>query len=100
MRILFDDKDEKYMENITKHIEDGNLQDIPLLASETGRIYHISFEVTDIAKANAFLNAFIFNDAIFKEDSGIKPNAIHFTDPKYNIIEILENTIEQLKRSE
>lgn len=52
MKIILEDKDTKYIDLVNKDLENG--EEIPLFCGEKHN-YSVSFDVLDIAKANAFV---------------------------------------------
>ena len=97
MRIVFEEKDIAFINSIEKDLSNEN-HEIPLLVNETDKTYKLSFNVTDIAKANVFLQCFLFRDEKFQSETGIKPLQLIFQDNREDIIRILEDTIRQLKQ--
>lgn len=52
MKIILEDEDKKYINRVNADLKTGN--DVPLFLPRKGS-YSVSFDVTDIAKANNFL---------------------------------------------
>lgn len=64
MKIELEEKDKLFINNINKDIENGEK---PILYCPDKRKYSISFEVRDIAKANAFICSIVMNPNNAKE---------------------------------
>lgn len=58
MKIVLDEKDNKYIERINYDIENG---EEPILFCSEKRNYSVSFDVIDIAKANNFILEIVMN---------------------------------------
>ena len=99
MKFVLEEGDERFINNINRSIEEGELP--PLFVSRTDTRYYIEFECTDIAKANAFVYTLMNNDKSLKEDIGIDVKCIAYSHPDRKISKLkklLQNVIEQLDR--
>lgn len=75
MRIEFDEKDKKYIENMNKYIEDSKN---PTILFEKDKKYYLEITCSDVAKANRFITTLLYHDEELK-DTGIKVTAVHLT---------------------
>lgn len=99
MKLEFDDKELKTIDNINKDIEEKGPINVPLFMQSEGE-YSLKFNCKDIAKANVFINYFMSTASTKKlEEMGIEVLAIEYRNDKNDIIQILEETIEKLRRS-
>lgn len=98
MKFEFEAEELKTVEKIQKKLDAG--EQVPLFVNSTEREYALRFKCTDIAKANELLFFLMSNtkDTNTKlSDCGIEILSIDYRDTKNDIIEVLEDTIRQIK---
>lgn len=98
MKIVFEENDLELIEEINKSIETNNDR-IILLADQINKEYGLSFEITNIAKANAFLFYIMGKSSDFEKESGIRIKELRFANinNKEKIINILKNAMQQIE---
>lgn len=104
MKIIWDENDKKFMENIRdgKYDNDNVLKSIyNLFGKDTEREFSISFRIEDPLLANMFIQNMMYNqDMNFEEVTGMKIISAGYSD-KYGFIDRLDeiiNSIENIKK--
>lgn len=98
MKIIKSEKDENFEKNLKADLDKG--ESIPLLVSQLDKDYWIRFRVTDIAKANCFIQQLFYNkfeDTNVNTDLGLKIMSLDYSNGKAEAISMLENILDQLK---
>ena len=98
MKIIKSEKDKNFEKNVKADLDKG--ESIPLLVSQPGKDYWIRFRVTDIAKANCFIQQLFYNkfeDINVNTDLGLKIMSLDYSNGKAEVISMLENILDQLK---
>lgn len=98
MKIIKSEKDENFEKNLTADLDKG--ESIPLLVSQPDKDYWLRFRVTDIAKANCFIQHLFYNKfegTNVNTDLGLEIMSLDYSNGKTEAIELLKNVIEQLK---
>ena len=98
MKIEFTERDTDIINAIDEDLR--NSSDPVLLVDELNKDYWIRFKVTDIAKANNFINQLYLNkieNIDTKDDLGIDVRSIDFSHDVDRIIGRLENLLNELK---
>lgn len=98
MKIIKSEKDENFEKNLKADLDEE--KSIPLLVSQLGKDYWIRFRVTDVVKANSFIQQLFydkFEDTNVNDDLGLKIMSLDYSNGKSEAISMLENLLDQLK---
>ena len=88
MKIELDEKDKRFINRINEDL--NNKESIPLFVGQIDKDYFIKFTCKDVAKANAFVMAFMNNnnsDALLN-DYGVEIKALNYCFGDNKITEI------------
>ena len=81
MQIILDDKDKSYIDKLNQDLQEG--KNIPLFVPKK-RNYSVSFDVLDVAKANAFILGIVMNPTNEKVKEVEENLGIRFTSINYS----------------
>ena len=101
MKISITEKDISFIKNVNEELTEG--KNPILFVQEQGKEYGITFEVIDVAKANAFLSSIVMNcntDAQKEvEDTiGIRFKALKYSDTvKQDVVRVLKEAIDRIE---
>ena len=106
MKIIWDDNDKKFMENIRDGKYDNDADVLRaiynLFGKDTEREFSISFRIKDPLLANIFIQNMFYNqDMNFEEVTGMKIISAGYSD-KYGFIDTLDqisNFVENIKNA-
>lgn len=96
MKIEFELKDIRFINNINKEIAIGNT--VPLFVDKLDRKFNLSFTCTDVAKANAFLTSFMIDIPRKKleEEFGIRLDSLDYSINNSELKKRLQSIIDEL----
>lgn len=98
MKIIKSEKDKNFEKNLKADLDKG--ESIPLLVSQPDKDYWLRFRVTDVVKANSFIQQLFygkFEDTNVNDDLGLKIMSLDYSNGKSEAISMLENLLDQLK---
>ena len=102
MKIILEEKDLRFVENINKDIEEVGLNNIPLYVNECDRNYYINFSCIDIAKANRFVLMLMTSDQetreMIEDTFGIRVNSLNYCHGDNRVAELKEYLQEFINR--